>query len=189
MRLIVRGTLARSEEQGQSQDIFWGFDDHFPTVPDLPRRRAPNNQTHTIVANGVTRLPYDIRFSTIISLGSGLTTNATDASGGFEFGRQRTYVYQPPTKPFLGIGHVFSTQNLDLRLEKGFTVASGQSISVVADVFNAFNTANFGCFDAQINPTSGAPNERYNRPGCAGLGRRLQVGLRYGLQPLRGSGS
>ena len=26
-------TFARSEEQGQSTDIFWGFDDRFPTVP------------------------------------------------------------------------------------------------------------------------------------------------------------
>ena len=36
-------TFARSEEQGQTQsgEIFWGFDDHYPTVPDLPRRRAP----------------------------------------------------------------------------------------------------------------------------------------------------
>jgi len=180
-------TLARSEEQGQSQDIFWGFDDHYPTVSDLPRRRAPNNQTHTIVANGVVRLPAGFRFSSIVSLGSGLTVNATDASAGFDFGKQKTYVYAPPTKPFLGIGHVFNTQNMDLRLEKGFTVASGQTVSIIADLFNAFNTANFGCYDAQINPTSGSPNANFNKPGCAALGRRLQIGARYGLQPL-GSG-
>jgi hypothetical protein len=178
-------TLSRADEQGQSQDIFWGFDDKFPTVPDLRRRRAPNNQVHTIVANAITDLPWGIKFNTIVSLGSGITVNATDASNGFEFGRQRTYVYSPPTKPFLGIGHVFNTQNMDARIEKTFTVASGQSISVLADLFNAFNTANYGCYDAQINPTSGPPNANYNKPNCAALGRRLQVGLRYGLQPSR----
>jgi hypothetical protein len=178
-------TLARSEEQGESQGIFWGFNDAYPSVPDLPRRRAPNNQTHTIVANGITRLPWDVLMSAIVSLGSGLTVNATDASRGFEFGRQVTYVYSPPTKPFLGIGRVFNTQNMDFRLEKRLTVTGGQTISVLADLFNAFNTANFGCYDAQINPTSGPPNANFNRPGCAALGRRLQIGVRYGLQPVR----
>ena len=178
-------TIARAEEQGQSQDIFWGFDDHFPLVKDLPRRRAPNNQTHTIVANAITRLPLGVKFSTIVSLGSGLTVNATDASGGFDYGKQKQYVYTPPTKPFLGIGHVFNTQNMDARVEKSFGFASGQNLSVLLDLFNAFNTANWGCYDAQINPTSGTRNANYNRPGCAALGRRLQVGVRYGLQPVR----
>jgi hypothetical protein len=39
--------------------------------------------------------------------------------------------YSPPTKPFLGIGHVFAYQNVDLRLEKAFSMASAQRISVV----------------------------------------------------------
>lgn len=181
-------TLARAEEQGQSQDLFWGFDDHYPLVKDIPRRRAPNNQTHTIIANAITRLPWGIRFNTIVSLGSGLTVNATDASAGFEYGRQKKYIYSPPTKPFLGLGHVFNTQNMDARLEKNFLLASGQHVAVLVDLFNAFNTANFGCYDAQINPTSGSPNANYNKPGCAALGRRLQLGLRYGLQPARRGG-
>jgi len=42
---------------------------------------------------------------------------------------------------------------------------------------------NYGCYDAQINPTSGPPNSNLGVPGCAGLGRRLQVGLQYGLHP------
>ena len=55
----VAYTRARSEEQGQTQsgELFWGFDDHYPTVPNIPRRRAPGNQEHQIVANGMVRLP------------------------------------------------------------------------------------------------------------------------------------
>ena len=174
-------TLARSDEQGQTTDIFWGFDDKYPTVGDLPRRRAPGNQVHTIVANGIVRLPWTIYASTIVNLGTGLTINADDNSAGSAFGQQRKYVYSPPTQPFLGIGHVFSTQTVDLRVEKAFGFADAQRVSIVADVFNTFNNANYGCYNATIEST---PNPNYNTPGCAGLGRRLQVGLRYGLQPI-----
>jgi hypothetical protein len=179
-------TLARSQEQGQTTDIFWGFNDKYPTVGDLPKRRAPGNQTHTITANGIVRAPWEIYFSTIINLGSGLTVNAQDNTNGSEFGQQVSYVYSPPTKPFLGIGHVFAYQNVDLRLEKAFTLAGAQRISLVADLFNTFNNANYGCFNTTIeNP----PNPNYNTPGCAGLGRRLQVGVRYGLQPIHQAGT
>src|SRR4029078_7894583 len=40
-------TLARADQRGNSTDIFWDFDDKHPTVADMPRQRAPNNQTHT----------------------------------------------------------------------------------------------------------------------------------------------
>jgi hypothetical protein len=174
-------TLARADEQGQTTDLFWGFDDKYPTVGDLPRRRAPGNQTHTITANGIVRIPFQIYLSSIVNLGSGLTVNAQNNTNGSAFGQQISYVYSPPTKPFLGIGHVFSTQDVDFRVEKSFSLASVQRISLVADLFNAFNNANYGCYNATIeNP----PNPNYNTPGCAGLGRRLQVGLRYGWQPV-----
>lgn len=185
-------TLARAQEQGQSTDLFWPFDDRHPTVGDLPRRRAPGDQRHTIVANAIVRLPYDVLFSSIVNLGSGIAVNATDASQGWDLPKQRTYIFVPPTKPFLGIGHVFASQNLDLRLEKGFKLGSGQSVSLMADVFNALNSANFGCFDATIVPVAdqdAAFHQRYGSAGCAAPGRRLQVGLRYGLQPIRRMGS
>ena len=181
-------TLAKSEEQGQSTDIFWPFDDRFPTVGDLPRRRAPGDQRHAIIANGIFRLPADIRLSTIMSFGSGVVVNATDASRGWDLALQRTYTFEPPTRPFLGIGHVFATQAVDVALEKGLSLASGQRVSLRADLFNAFNNANYGCYDATIFPTSGSPNANLGKPGCAGLRRRLQVGLRYGFDANRRSG-
>jgi hypothetical protein len=186
----VAYTLARSEEQGQtaSGEIFWGFDDHYPTVPDIPRRRAPGNQTHQIVANGIVRLPAEFRLSSVVTLGSGLTENATNASNGFGYGLETKYVYSPPTRPFLGIGHVFSTQNVDLRLEKLFSLPGAQNVSLLADLFNVFGIANYGCYNTTINPPNN-PNTNYNTPGCAGLGRRLQVGLRYGITPLRSAGT
>ena len=174
-------TLAKSEEQGQSQDLFWGFDDRYPTVGDRPRLIAPGDQRHAIVANGIFKLPADFMFSSIVNLGSGIAFSATDASRGFGAGLQRTYVYQPPTRAFLGIGHVFGYQNMDVRLQKDIRFRSRQTAAVLVDVFNVFNSDNFGCYDGQINPTIGPPNANYGKPTCAALGRRLQVGLRYGL--------
>jgi hypothetical protein len=174
-------TLSKSEEQGQSTDIFWGFDDRYPTVGDRPRLIAPGDQRHAIVANGIFRLPAGFLFSSIVNLGSGIAFSATDASQGFGQGKQRTYVYQPPTRAFLGLGHVFGYQNMDVRLQKDLSLSSRQTAAVLVDVFNVFNSDNFGCYDAQINPTNGPPNANYGRPGCAGLGRRLQVGLKLGL--------
>jgi hypothetical protein len=178
-------TLSKSTEQGQSQDLFWGFDNRYPTVGDRPRLVAPGDQRHSIVANGIVRLPYEFLFSTIVNLGSGIAVNATDASQGFATGQQRTYTFQPPTRAFLGIGHVFGYQNLDVRLQKDITFASAQTAAVVLDLFNALNSHNFGCYNTTINPPNPPANNsniNYGTPGCAGLGRRLQVGIRYGFR-------
>jgi hypothetical protein len=173
-------TLSKAEEQGQSQDIFWGFDDRYPTVGDRPRLRAPNDQRHAIVGNTIVRLPYNFLFSSIVNLASGIAVNATDVSAGSAVGQRKSYVFTTPTRPFLGIGHVFGYQNMDARLEKGFQLRGGSSASLLVDVFNVFNSDNFGCFNTELRP---APYAAYGKPGCAGLGRRLQVGLRYGFSP------
>ncbi len=182
-------TLSRSQEQGQSTDLFWGFDARFPTVADRPWRRAPGNQTHAIAANAIVRLPWDMNLSSIVNLGSGLTITATDFTGGRGQYQQVTYVYQPPTRPFLGIGRVFANQNMDLRLEKGFSFGGAQRVSLSADLYNVFNSRNFGCYNGTINPPNEPPNVNFGRADCAAPGRRLQVGLRYGLQPFRSGAS
>jgi hypothetical protein len=177
-------TFARSDSRGRIDDFFWDFDDHHPTVADMPRQRTPGNQAHTVVANGIARLPYDFLFSAIVNLGSGLTENGTDASRGFGFATETKYVYTPPARPFLGLGHVFNTQNADVRLQKDFFAPAGNDVSLILDLFNAFNSANFGCYATLIKPP-GDPVNDINTPGCAALGRRLQIGLRYGLRPNR----
>jgi hypothetical protein len=178
-------TFAKSTEQGQSQDLFWGFDDRYPTVADRPRRVTPGDQRHAIVANAIVHLPGDFLFSSIVNLGSGIAVSASDNSLGFGPYQKRSYIYQPPTRAFLGIGHVFATQNMDLRLQKDINFASSQTAAVVVDVFNVFKSQNFGCYSTDINPAT-QPNTNFGKPDCAALGRRLQVGLRYGFHPLGG---
>ena len=159
-------------------------------MADRPRERAPGDQRHAIVANGIVRLPFDVRLSSIVSLGTGIALNATDASAGWGPYQQQTYIYTPPSRPFLGIGNVFAYQNADLRLEKGVTVARGQEASFTLDLFNAFNSTNWGCYDTTIIPTADQATDagwrkNFGQPKCASLGRRLQIGLRYGY---RGAG-
>ena len=72
----------------------------------------------------------------------------------------------------------------------GVTVARGQEASIVFDLFNAFNSTNWGCYDTTIIPTADQATDagwrrNFGQPRCAGLGRRLQIGLRYGY---RGAG-
>ncbi len=176
----VAYTLSKAEEQGNSNDIFWFFDNRYPTVADLPWYPAAGDQRHQIVANGIARTPGDFLLSAIITLGTGLTSFGTDASQGGGPYQQRTYVYAPPTRAFLGVGHVFATQNLDARLEKDLPLRGGQRVGVLLDLYNALNSANFSCYNNYIAPLSGNPNTGYGTPGCAAAGRRLQIGLRYG---------
>ena len=178
-------TLSKSTEQGKSQELFWGFDDRYPTVADRPRSVTPGDQRHAIVANAIVQLPYEFLFSSIVNLGSGIAVNATDQSQGSGPYQRRSYTYQPPTRAFLGIGHVFATQNMDVRLQKNINFASSQTAAVVVDVFNVFKTANMACYNGDIGPP-GNPNANYGKPDCAAFGRRLQVGIRYGFHPSGG---
>jgi hypothetical protein len=175
-------TYSKSTEQGQSQDLFWGFDDRFPTVADRPRRVTPGDQRHAIAANAIVQLPFELLFSSIVNLGSGIAVSANDNSQGFGPYQRRSYIFQPPTRAFLGVGHVFATQNMDVRLQKNINFASSQTAAVVVDVFNVFKSANFGCYSTDINPAS-QPNTNFGKPDCAAFGRRLQVGIRYGFHP------
>ena len=75
-----RTRFARSRSRGRATDIFWGFDDHYPTVADLPRRRAPGNQRSRSSRMESSGSRGSSCFSTIVNLGTGFTENATDAT-------------------------------------------------------------------------------------------------------------
>lgn len=182
----VAYTLSKAEQQGNASDIFWFFDERYPTVSDLPWRTAQGDQRHNIVANTIVRLPAEFLLSGIVSLASPITVAANNASRGTGPYQQFTYSYVGPGRPFLGVGRVFATQNLDLRLQKDVTIQSGQRVGVSVDLFNALGSSNFGCYNGDI-AAPGATNALFGRPTCAAPGRRVQIGLRYGFTPSRGS--
>lgn len=170
-------TLAKAEQQGE---YFFSLDDRYNRPKNYPRISAPNDQRHQVVMNGTVRAPFDIRLGTVISLGSGYPVFGTDASAGFGPGQRRTIVFFPPKRSFI-IPNAFAYRRVDLRIEKAIPLAGGQNVSVLADLFNALNSANYGCFNVFIPPSPGV-NAAYGTPGCASQGRFLQIGLRYGFR-------
>ncbi|HVR96803.1 MAG TPA: TonB-dependent receptor [Thermoanaerobaculia bacterium] len=152
----------------------------FPTVQDYPRYRTPDLHEHSVVISGIVGLPWDIRASTLITLGSGLPYNIDDASRGFgpnEF-RFRRNEGEPEKYSFI-IPDAFAYRTVDLRFQKDFVVGPGE-IGIIAEAFNVFDYENYGCFNGFIAPTSGPPNPNYGKPSCLiEPGRRLQFGLNF----------
>ena len=138
----------------------------YPTPADFPRHIVPGTERDRIVATGIFGLPYDIRFSTIVTLGSGQATAAHDFAHNKLF---ITTVYPKKTNGF-------AQRNVDARLEKSLPVAGGTSVGVVAEAFNVFNTFEGGCLEVNTS----APN--FGQSGCVvNLARRFQLGLKVGF--------
>jgi len=146
-----------------------------PTAAAYGFHAVPGSEKERIVATGIFGIPWDMRFSTIISFGSGGAANVLDFSKGFDLPSRQI------TRPFLRSIYPpktwgFADRNVDLRLEKSFHVMGPASVGVVAEVFNAFNWSSLGCL-ANFIPPEGNPS--FGQAGCqTNLGRREQVGLK-----------
>jgi len=185
----VAYTLGKAEQKG---DYFFALDDRYPTVDDYPWRPARGvdqslvaDQRHTLVINAAVRLPWELLLSSVMNFGSGYAAYGTDCSLGCGPDTRRDYVFDLPRHSFLGISDMFHTRNVDLRAEKAFLLPGGQSTAVFLDLFNALNQANWGCYETFIRPTNEPVNPDFGEPRCAGEGRRLQIGLRYGIDRAR----
>ena len=123
-------------------------------------------------APSVSRIP-----SGIAQLGSGAFYNIQDASRGFGFNQQVFYRGEGVGDDSCFLSFAFCT--VDLKFEKEFEVFGGQQFALVLDVFNAFDSKNFGGYNGFIpptgetNPNFGQPSNLVTRP------RSIQVGFRY----------
>ncbi len=163
-------THGKAEQNGN--DLF-SLD--YPSAAQYPRRDVPGSERDRIVATGMVALPWDLRFSTNISLGSGAATDVLDFSQGFDLAaRQRTHPFGRSIYPPRTWG--FADRNVDFRLQKDFRIHENWTIGVTGEVFNAFNWTTYGCLNNFIppegNPTLGQANCTTNLP------RRYQVGAR-----------
>jgi hypothetical protein len=160
-------THAKSEQNGN--DLF-SLD--LPSAAAYARHPVPGSEPNHFNATGIFGIPWDMRFSTSVTLGSGGATPITDFSKGFSLaGRLQTGVKRGAVYPDKGF------RNVDFRLTKDFNAVRGTTVAVIAEVFNAFNFTNYGC----LNDFVGDNNDRstLGNPNCVvSLGRREQVGLR-----------
>jgi len=163
-------THAKAKQTGN--DLF-SLD--YPSAAAYGKHDVPGSEKDRIVLNGIFGLPWDVRFSTTISLGSGAAFNVLDFSQGFDLpARERTRPFDRTIYPDKTWG--FADRTVDFHLQKDFRVRGDFSVAVVGEVFNAFNWASYGCLDNFIGPGG---NTNFGNPNCTtNLGRREQVGLK-----------
>jgi len=147
----------------------------YPTLSAWPRHIVPGTERDRIVANGIFGLPYDVRFSTLVTLGSGQAQPVFDFSAGFGPGQGKPFSRTIYPKKTGG----FADRSVDFRVDKRIGLLRGTYFDLIGEVFNAFNFHNYGCLEAFIPPEG---NPRFGQPDCViNLGRRYQAGLRVGF--------
>lgn len=196
-------TLGWAEQNTDPSSRFGTLNEFTPET--LARYPSGNDERHHVTANWMLSLPFDVRFSGIIDLGSGTPRNATlgfgeganpcthgnqDCLGGNDWpeGKERNW-WRPEKHSFI-IPNFWAFRNVDLRLEKRFTIFPGQEIGVIGEVFNVFDYANFRGFNTEYGKIqadgSVVPNENFGEPNAVvddlrlfGAPRRFQLGMRY----------
>ena len=133
-------------------------------------------QRNRIVASGIVGLPWEMRASAIATLGSGGQVHIHDFSRGFDPGVPKRPFSERTLEPPQTNG--FAERNLDFRLEKSVPIFGGTSATLIAEVFNAFNTFQGSCLDNFDGPG----DETLGKSNCVvNLPRRYQLGVRVGF--------
>jgi outer membrane receptor protein involved in Fe transport len=155
----------------------------YPTIADYPRHRTSGDERHRIVFSTIVGLPWDIKASALITLGSGTGYVINDLSQGTGPGEIRYGYYEgEPEKESFIIPNAWAFRSVDLRLEKSFAIWGEQRLSVVAEAFNIFDFENYEATSHNGNiPAPGQPaNADFRKPTqLAEPGRRLQFGVSY----------
>ncbi len=150
------------------------FNYDYPDISEQPFWPNAGNEKHRVVANGMVDLPAAFRLSTLITYGSGapyfiIDANQAPPPDGFKPGTIRLGYFN-------NLPHFMQ---VDVRLQKIFSLYEGREITLSADVFNLFNRANFGGVAGNFiccgggDPSFGKPNSLSGPP------RTLQVGAAF----------
>jgi hypothetical protein len=169
----VRFSYTHAKAQQNGNDLF-SLD--LPSAASYAKHPVAGSEPNRFQANAIFGIPWDMRFSTNVTLSTGPATPIHDFSqGGSLSERLATGVINGAVYPPKSGG--FGYRNVDFRLEKDFKAFARTSVGVVAEIFNAFNFTNYGCLSDTIN--KGDPRSNLGKPNCVvSLGRREQVGLK-----------
>ena len=138
-------------------------------LEDWPEYRTANVPEHSLVANTLVRLPWDMTFGAIFSYNSGVYYTITDQTLGTSENLSVTI--------FSG-GQEDEDSLLDLRLEKTFRFA-GVGIGLIGEVFNVFDDKLYSGYSGLIPFNSTNPNFGNPTSVVFGSGRRFQYGARF----------
>jgi hypothetical protein len=160
-------TYANARQTGNENKLegtAFGFDFFHPEF--LRKVRGDNDERHHVVASAIYGLPWDVRFSTLLTLGSGVPYTIFDYSQNSASIRWNGG--NPPRKR--NIFGLWAYESLDLRLAKDFEVTHGVRAGIQLEVFNVTNFNNPCGFEGYyLSANLGKPNCQYNT-------RRAQVG-------------
>ncbi len=133
----------------------------------LIHKHPINDEKSRLVANWTVDVPYaaGVQFSGLVTLGTGARL---DVGGRFDYKNYHPGAFTPTQYGFVFPGG-WAYRSVDLRLRKDFPDISGTTLAVTADLFNALNFQNLGCY----NTTAGTAGCVVSDP------RRLQIGGEY----------
>jgi outer membrane receptor protein involved in Fe transport len=138
--LNVAYTLQKAEQNGG--DLF-SLDKY--TAADYGFRDKAGVERHSLVVSGLLDLPWGVKFSTLSKFGSGEAFQIFESNIQPLFHPATNQIYSGfPKKNCLGF---LARCEVDVTLEKEFTLFSGHTLSVAADIFNLFNNKNYAGFD------------------------------------------
>jgi hypothetical protein len=154
---------------------------------DKPLDRSewgPNgpDERHRFVATGVFDLAYGIQLSPVLQLASARPYNLTAGRDLNADGNNNDRYIDPATGKQVSLNAALgdNTYTLDLRSTKFFAMGGGgdRKIGVFLELFNAFNTANFG---GSYGGNARATTFRQPTGFIPGIGgpRQLQLGARF----------
>ena len=167
---------------GALSEANWVYDPNFfisgfndDGTPIFGVQNATNDPTHMIKIQGTYILPFDISFSANFHAITG------DAWGTRVRGARLPYRVTYNVEP-RGTHHYAMDTQLDLRLEKSFTLAEKYKLGVIFDIFNVFNANTITSWGTRANydyyidgvPASTQGHELL----ISTLPRRARVGLR-----------
>lgn len=197
-------TLSKTEAN-HWQDVEDPFAlDYWPEDETLGFNRIPGrfDERHRVVLNLLTRLPFDIRFSTITTLGSGnpytLTTGCTSptpAPGSFCETQPIPPTFIPgfmanpaglgprserPEAKWFGPFGKWAYRNVNVRFQKDVTFGA-QRLGISVDVLNVFNFVNYNFANNFVYNIQSAPDVPRHPRGEFDTfdSRRVQLGAKY----------
>lgn len=152
-------TFASSPVDKRNLDADWGY--------------AANDVRHRFVLSTVGRLALGIQYGLIVSASSAAPYNITtgvDSNGDRDVNERPLDASGNMVPPFSGRGDGFF--RTDLRVTKLFAISGTRKVEVLWEMFNLFNTDNFGNYDGNMRST------RFGQPRFAFAPFQGQLGLR-----------
>jgi len=129
----VYGHATGTIDNGFADDIGYGGSIYDPNFWINGEGTLTNDPTHMIKIQGTYVLPFDINFNIYFRGITGDAWTTRVRTSRFNQGRITFFAEER------GANHYPMVKNLDLRLEKIFTIAKKYRLGVMADVFNVFN--------------------------------------------------